>query len=133
MTGATAYLDASAAVKLVRGEPETAALRSALAAAQTHVSSELLAVELRCVAHREGGGALVARADRVCSAIDLLPCTATIRDRAGQAFDPPQRALDALHLATALDLGLNTLVLVTYDQRQAAAGRAGGLRVVSPS
>jgi len=61
VTATTAYLDASAAVKLLRPEPETSALRAALAAIAGHVSSELLEIELRCVAHREGGGELLAR------------------------------------------------------------------------
>jgi predicted nucleic acid-binding protein len=129
----TAYLDASAAVKLLRPEPETSALRTLLAGIAGHVSSELLEVELRCVAWREGGGELIERADRVCAAVDLLPYTAAVRARAGEAFAPTQRALDALHLATALDLRLEALVLVTYDKRQAEGGRAAGLDVVIPA
>lgn len=127
-----AYLDASAAVKLLRPEPETSALRELLAATPGHVSSELLEVELRCVAHRQGGGELVSRADDICAALDLLPYTASIRARAGEAFAPPQRALDALHLATALELRLDALLLVTYDARQAQAARAAGLEVLAP-
>ena len=129
----TVYLDASAAVKLLRPEPETPALRAVLAAIAGHVSSELLEIELRCVARREGDGELIQRAERICAAVDLLPYTPAIRARAGEAFDPPQRALDALHLATALDLRLEALVLVTYDGRQAEGGRAAGLDVVAPT
>ena len=129
----TAYLDASAAVKLLRPEPETSALRTSLAAIAGHVSSELLEIELHCVAHREGGGELIERADRICAAVDLLPYTAAIRARAGEAFSPPQRALDALHLASALDLRLEALVLVTFDERQAQGGRAAGLDALIPT
>jgi predicted nucleic acid-binding protein len=128
----TAYLDASAAVKLLRPEPETSALRTLLGGIAGHVSSELLEIELRCVARREGGGELIERADRICAVVDLLPYTAAVRARATEAFAPPQRALDALHLATALDLRLEGLVLVTYDKRQAEGGRAAGLDVVVP-
>jgi len=129
----TAYLDASAAVKLLRPEPETSALRAVLATLTSHVSSELLDVELRCVARRENDGELIERADRICSAVDLLPYTPAIRTRAGEAFAPPQRALDAVHLATALDLRLEALVLVTYDRRQSDGARAAGLEVVAPA
>jgi predicted nucleic acid-binding protein len=129
----TAYLDASAAVKLLRPEPETSALRTLLAGIAGQVSSELLEIELRCVARREGGRELIDRADRICAAVDLLPYTAAVRACAGEAFVPPQRALDALHLATALDLRLQGLVLVTYDERQAEGGRAAGLDVVVPT
>jgi predicted nucleic acid-binding protein len=129
----TAYLDTSAAVKLLRPEPETSALRTLLGGIAGHVSSELLEIELRCVARREGGGELIERADRICAVVDLLPYTAAVRARAGEAFAPPQRALDVLHLATALDLRLEGLVLVTYDKRQAEGGRAAGLDVVVPT
>lgn len=133
MIATTAYLDASAAVKLLRPEPETSALRTVLAAVAGHVSSELLEIELLCVARREGGGELIGRAERICAALDLLPYTSAVRARAGAAFLPPQRALDALHLATALDLRLEALILVTYDKRQAEAGRTAGLDVVGPA
>ena len=43
------------------------------------------------------------------------------------------RALDAIHLATALDLEMDGLVLITYDERQADGGRTAGLDVVSPA
>lgn len=132
MSATTAYLDASAAVKLLRAEPETSALRTVLADIGTRVSSELLEIELRCVARREGGGELIERADRICAAVDLLPYTPAVRARAGEAFVPPQRALDALHLATALDLRLDALVMVTYDERQAEGGRTAGLSVAAP-
>jgi hypothetical protein len=108
-------------------------LRTVLGAIADRVSSELLEIELRCVARRDGGGELIERADRICAAVDLLPYTSAIRARAGEAFVPPQRALDALHPATALDLRLDALVLVTYDQRQAEGARTAGLEVVVPT
>ena len=40
------------------------------------------------------------------------------------------RTLDVLHVATALELGLRTIV--TFDRRQQAVARASGLRVVAP-
>lgn len=129
----TAYLDASAAVKLLFAEQESQALRSALDSLAVYLSSELLEIELRCVAHREGGGELLDRAERICAGVDLLPFTPAVRLRAGGAFEPAQRALDAIHLATALDLRLDGLVLLTYDERQAAAGRSAGLDVVAPT
>lgn len=128
-----AYLDASAAVKLVRPEEETAVLVSFLATAGAQVSSELLEVELRCAARRLGGGALLARADRVLASISLLPYTAAARARATGAFDPPQRALDAIHLATALSMASDALVLFSYDRAQRQAGEAAGLTALAPA
>lgn len=41
------------------------------------------------------------------------------------------RTLDVLHVATALELGLRSMV--TFDRRQQRLARAVGLRVVAPS
>ncbi|MBW8867314.1 MAG: hypothetical protein JF610_08250 [Acidobacteria bacterium] len=43
------------------------------------------------------------------------------------------RALDAIHLATALSLEPDVDGMVVYDTRLAAAARAAGLRVWAPS
>lgn len=119
-------------MKLLRREPETDALIEAIGPVTSRVSSELLEVELHCVAHRLDDD-LQRRVDPVLATIDLLPYTPPVRARAGRAFEPPQRALDAIHLATALDLALDGLVLLTYDRGQAAAGDAAGLRVEAPA
>ncbi|MFT7607756.1 MAG: putative nucleic acid-binding protein [Candidatus Aldehydirespiratoraceae bacterium] len=51
----------------------------------------------------------------------------------GVVLDPSVlRSLDALHLATALDLGDDPEGLVTYDDRLADAAEANGVAVVSP-
>jgi hypothetical protein len=43
------------------------------------------------------------------------------------------RALDAIHLASALRLGAGLTVFVSYDARQLEAAAAIGLPVASPS
>jgi predicted nucleic acid-binding protein len=49
------------------------------------------------------------------------------------ALDPPSlRSLDAIHVATALSLGVNLVALVTYDERMIAAAQELGLPVASP-
>jgi predicted nucleic acid-binding protein len=46
---------------------------------------------------------------------------------------PPRlRTLDAIHLATALDLADSLSTLLTYDKLLAEAARAAGLTVLSP-
>lgn len=127
------YLDASAAVKLIREEAETTALRAGFGMARAGVSSEVLEIEVHCAAHRGGGGALVARARDVCALVELIPLSASIRARALEAFDPPQGALDAVHLATAIELQIDALVLYSYDSRQLAGARNAGLAVASPA
>jgi len=49
----------------------------------------------------------------------------------GAFAEPRLRALDAIHLAAAID---STPLdgFVTYDERQAAAARLAGLRTVAP-
>lgn len=51
---------------------------------------------------------------------------------AGTTGNAGLRALDAIHVASALRLGLEVEVFITYDARQAAAAEAAGLRVASP-
>jgi predicted nucleic acid-binding protein len=46
--------------------------------------------------------------------------------------DPLLRSLDAIHVATAVQLRPLLDAFVSYDHRQAAVAREVGLRVVSP-
>jgi predicted nucleic acid-binding protein len=57
---------------------------------------------------------------------------AAIRARASALLPLNLRSADAIHLATALELGATAVQLVTYDARLAAAGRAHGFTVVQP-
>lgn len=129
-----AYLDASALVKLLRREPESAALRRALEDVPAWVSSELVDVELHCTARRLGGGPLLDRVDEIVAGIHLVPFDAGMRARAtGAAFDPPLRALDAVHLATALSIREELDAFVAYDRDLMAAARASAMTVRAPS
>ena len=131
------YADASALVKLVRDEPESDALRAFLADADI-VSSELVLTEvpraIRRAAARDPRLALDVLMDRAGEALDgvaLLPLERALLLAAGAFAEPALRALDAIHVAAAVDLApLDGFV--TYDERQAAAARLAGLRTVSP-
>jgi hypothetical protein len=74
---AAADVDVSAAVKLMHRDRETATLVQALAGLKTRVSSNLLEVELPCIAYR--AQLPIERADGVLARIDLLPYSPTIR------------------------------------------------------
>ena len=126
------YLDASAFVKLVVSEPETAALVAALATDARLVASEILEVEALRAARRASGedGATVARAQ--LAGVRLLPLTARIRRRACELEPAMLRSLDAIHLATALDLGKRLTCVYAYDARMATAASEAGLRVCAP-
>ena len=65
--------------------------------------------------------------------LDLVALTPAVRERAAAPFTPPQRALDAIHLATALHLGIEKMTFVSYDRHQLAAAEAGGLCCLSPA
>ena len=128
-----AYLDASALVKLMRPEPETEALVEALAQWPVRIASEVVVVELGCTARRLGDAELLERAEAIANGLDLIPFSAAIRKRAvATAFDPPLRALDAIHLATALELGEDLDALVAYDDHLCRAAEAKRLVVRNP-
>jgi predicted nucleic acid-binding protein len=132
------YADASALVKLVRDEPESDALRTFLASADL-VSCELVLTELprairRAAAHdrRLPLESLITRAGELIDALALLPVDRALLAAAGALTEPALRALDAIHLAAAVDVSpLDGFV--SYDERQSAAARLAGLRTVQPA
>jgi len=131
------YTDASALVKLVRDEPESHVLRTFLADADL-VSCELVLTEIprairRAAAHdlRLDLDLLMDRAGEVLDALGLLPLDRVLLLAAGALSEPALRALDALHVAAAIDIA-PVDGFITYDERQAAAARLAGLRTVSP-
>lgn len=131
------YADTSALVKLVLDEPESYALRTFLADADL-VSSDLILTELLRAVHRAVGDdpglpldLLLERAGALMEAVALRPIDRPLLLAAGALDEPALRALDAIHLASALDLQpVDTFV--TYDERQAAAARLAGLRTMAP-
>jgi uncharacterized protein len=131
------YLDASALVKLVREEPESGSLRAFLDGADL-VSSELVLTELprairRAVAHDSALPAqrLIERTAELLQAVALLPLDRALLAAAGALVEPALRALDAIHVAAAVDLS-PVDAFVGYDERQSAAARLAGLRTVVP-
>ena len=132
------YTDASALVKLVRDEPESAALRNFLVDADL-VSCELVLTEVPRAIHRAVANdprlslrELSRRAGEIVDALGLLPLDRALLAAAGALAEPALRALDAIHVAAAIDLSPLD-AFVSYDERQAAAARLAGLRTVAPS
>jgi predicted nucleic acid-binding protein len=131
------YSDASALVKLVRDEPESPALRAFLAEADV-VTSELALTEvpraIRRAAARDPDlplDLLTTRAGDLLDALALLPLDRALLAAAGAFVEPTLRALDAIHVAAAIDVSPLD-AFVSYDERQAAAARLAGLRTVAP-
>jgi predicted nucleic acid-binding protein len=134
---ATYYADASALVKLVRDEPESAALRTFLDGANL-VSCELVLTELpratrRALAIDTGlpPGILMQRSQEVLDGIALRPLDRVLLLAAGALSEPSLRALDAIHVAAAIDVFPHD-GFISYDERQSAAARLAGLRTFRP-
>jgi predicted nucleic acid-binding protein len=127
------YLDASALVKLVVEERESRALRNALRDRSARVSSALVIVEVHLAAARRSPAPPQGRVDTILAGLSLIPVDQPTLERAAGLREYGVRALDAIHLATALSLGEDLESLIAYDVRLLAAAHAGGLPTEQPS
>lgn len=133
------YLDASALVKLLVREDESAAL-AAHVADRAMISCELALAEVpRAIARKcadldddEQQELWSTTADL----LDKLPMVRVNRDlltAAGMVAPFRMRALDAIHLVAALSRADDIDAFVTYDRRQAAAAAAHDIPVEAPA
>jgi uncharacterized protein len=127
-----AYVDASALVKLFKSERETAAFRGALADWPVQVASEIIRVEAVCTARRLGGADVLRRAGATLERISLIPLTPEIIELATDAHTPPLRAMDAIHLATALTMRDDLGAMFVYDSDLLAAATVHRLNPLAP-
>jgi predicted nucleic acid-binding protein len=127
-----AYIDASALVKLFKAEHETDAFRTALADWPVQVASELIRVEAICTARRLGDEDGLERANEAIERINLIPISPEIIELATGAHIPPLRAMDAIHLATALTMREDLGAFFAYDSDLSAAARAQKLNSLAP-
>ena len=125
----TAYLDASALVKLAIDEPETDAVRRFVGQFDQVATSRVGLVETRRVVQRTGGD--LTRVAEVLASVGPIELDVTIARSAAGVGPATLKTLDAIHLASALAL-YAVDVFVTYDERLGAAARAAGLTVASP-
>ena len=125
------YVDASAALKLVVEETESAAAAQYLSTAAHRgdqlVASMLLYTELHCAGHRRG-----LPADLITTVLDGINLVDVARSDLMYAAAMPGklRSADAIHLATAVRL--QTDILVAYDVELVTAATEAGLRTQSP-
>jgi predicted nucleic acid-binding protein len=125
------YLDASAAVKLLVDEAETAALQAFLTHHEDAVtwSSRLLETELRRACRRweiDQG-----RAADVLDRFELFDLHLRLFMTAGLLPGEHLGSLDALHVATALETEMDQVI--TYDVRMQQALDDVGLDWVAPT
>ena len=72
------------------------------------------------------------RADAVLAGLVLIRVDEPVLARAVALRDPHLRALDAIHLATALSLGDDPEAFIAYDTRLAQAAKTQRLPVAHP-
>lgn len=127
------YLDSSALVKLVVRERESSALLGFLRAAgsSSFSTSALARAETLRAASRRGEGAL-SKAREVLGGVAELTITEAILNAAGELEPPGLRTLDAIHLASALELGKDLESFVAYDERLIRAAQVLKLPAASP-
>ena len=124
------FLDASAFVKLLIVEPESAGLRQWIGDRDL-VSSDLLRTEARRAV--AGEPPEVRRyCEELLAAIPKIRLVPAVLDRAGRLPGARLRSLDAIYLACALRLGEDLAGLVSYDARQLRAADRLGIPTVSP-
>jgi uncharacterized protein len=126
------YLDSSAIVKLVVREPESGALRRYLRRRRPLISSALARTEV-ARALLPLGLEVVDRGQEVLTRFELARVNDRVLTVAGSMLPANIRSLDAIHLATAQQLGADLARIVTYDERMSRAARALGLAVAAPN
>jgi predicted nucleic acid-binding protein len=126
------YVDSSALVKLAVREPESAALRRYLGRRRPLVSSALARTEVVRALLPLGPDA-VRRGREVLARVDLLRVNDRVLEAAGLLPPADLRTLDAIHLASAEQLGSDLRSFVTYDDRLATAATSRGFRVMRPA
>jgi uncharacterized protein len=126
------YVDSSALVKLAVRESESAALRRYLGHRRPLVSSALARTEF-VRALLPLGSEAIGRGREVLARVNLPRINDRILDAAALMAPTDLRSLDAIHLASAEQLGSDLRGFVTYDERLASAAAARGLRVIRPA
>lgn len=126
-----AYLDTSAAMKLLVEETESEALAAELISTEDRqlVASWLLHTELHCAASRHPDSISVDGVAGVLDAVTLVDLTRG--DMLAAGTHAPLRSNDALHMAVAIRLGVDEII--TYDREMIKAASAVGFAVVSPA
>lgn len=128
------YVDTSAVAKLFIAEQETPDLRRWLAdLSEPHlVSSALLAVELLRLLGLVNPATVTSAEQFLADDVDIVEITPPILGDATTVPPPRLRTLNAIHLATALDLGTSVDILLTYDKLLIEAARTTGIVVAFP-
>lgn len=135
-----AYLDTSALVKLLlRDEDGAEMVESVVEATDMAYTSRVAHPEARAaLAAARRAGRLTARehavaqrdADRAIRSLRIVELSPSLARAAGEVAERfALRALDAVHLASALALGPRDTIVVTWDRELATAASVAGLGI----
>lgn len=126
------YIDTSALGRVLLDEPDKSAIKDALDSFDQVTASRLLRIELRRVGLKRG---LLDRAESLLADISLIPLEDQILTATETLTPASVGTLDAIHLATAVQLTKagKLSALMTYDKGLAAGAREHGITVLSPS
>lgn len=129
------YIDTSALLKRAVIESESSAVRSLLR--RSHDAGDLLTasslawLEVWRALRRAGRANAEASWKRALSGVAEFPLSEAVLVRARRVGGDELRSLDAIHLASALAVGADSLL--TYDSRLAASATDAGISVLSPT
>ncbi len=126
------YIDTSALGRVLLAEPDAPAIQVSLASYEHWWSSTLLGVELGRLARRHSKSQ---HAVRLLAGMNLLPISETLLQQA-TAIDPPEvRSLDAIHLATAVELHSTGTIsaAMTFDRQLDAGLKHHTIQVLAPA
>ena len=117
-------------MKLLVREPETAALRKAVRDMPMSTSAVAKVEVSRAVGVASASDEMIGRTRALLASLSIVAVTENVLDTAATLVSVQVRALDAIHLASALEIGADTMIV--YDRRLADAARAAGLAVLAP-
>jgi uncharacterized protein len=125
------YVDTSALARMLLDEPDAPAVERELDTFDQRIASRLLRVELRRVGLRENR---LDEADQLLAGVSLIPLEGQILTAAEKVPPFTVATLDAIHLATALQIASAGQLdaIMTYDKRLTGGAREHGLTVLSP-
>jgi predicted nucleic acid-binding protein len=126
------YLDASAVAKVHLDEPGSRELAAVIAATTGSATSIITLIEVPRAVACVRPPLTADESQALFSGMAIIGIDRTIAARAAALAPPLLGTLDAIHLASALELRADLEAFVTYDRRLAEAVTAAGLPVASP-
>lgn len=127
------YLDASALIKLVVAQPESAAMTDYLRAHPddgwfTCALTRIDLLRAAAAVHTDA----IEHAHHILDVLDTVAITDRLIHAATSLDPPPPRTADALHIAAALTAGPRLQTLITYDTQLVHAATAHTIATATP-